>query len=387
MQLLQAKTTRSPPRGTNTSTALAVGQHKRLAAAAYTLCYGRAPLGAATAPVPALCRGAGEPAGPGCAHRGRPERRGCVPGGDGRGAGHGRGVPEPGGAGGPGCCRRRRAGRGARGRPRRAEPPPPPPRPRPPSAARSGAGGAPRQRSGMKEPSLPGTSLQRACRLLVAFCALHLSATLLYYLAGSALGPPGSPEPPPRRPPPANLSLPLSRPSPPAARARSPPAEPPPPPGPCPEPSPLLGECRPGRVWGLGQGPGAAAAAQPAGRRRGRRRRCRCARGASAGDSRARAPRVPPADGHCGRIPAEPVRGAVRMLPQARRSRTGGAPPLSGSAPTPPGWVSLWLSSGLGNFLWELYPKCCSCAMPRDGSGGLFALCGIFAALLCPRTC
>ncbi|NXN94719.1 B4GT1 galactosyltransferase, partial [Rhinopomastus cyanomelas] len=42
----------------------------------------------------------------------------------------------------------------------------------------------------MKEPSLPGTSLQRACRLLVAFCALHLSATLLYYLAGSALGPP-----------------------------------------------------------------------------------------------------------------------------------------------------------------------------------------------------
>ncbi|RMC22435.1 hypothetical protein DUI87_00749 [Hirundo rustica rustica] len=92
----------------------------------------------------------------------------------------------------------------------------------------------------MKEPSLPGTSLQRACRLLVAFCALHLSATLLYYLAGSALGPPGGPEPPPRRPPPANLSLPLSRPSPPAARARFPPAEAPPPPGPCPEPSPLL---------------------------------------------------------------------------------------------------------------------------------------------------
>ncbi|XP_074669569.1 beta-1,4-galactosyltransferase 1 isoform X2 [Strix aluco] len=94
----------------------------------------------------------------------------------------------------------------------------------------------------MKEPSLPGTSLQRACRLLVAFCALHLSATLLYYLAGSALGPPGSPEPPPRRPPPANLSLPLSRPPPPpaAARPRPPPASSPPPPGPCPEPSPLL---------------------------------------------------------------------------------------------------------------------------------------------------
>ncbi|XP_054665620.1 beta-1,4-galactosyltransferase 1 isoform X2 [Grus americana] len=133
---------------------------------------------------------------------------------------------------------RLRAGRGARGRPRREEPPPPPPRPRPPSAARRGAGGAPRQRSGMKEPSLPGTSLQRACRLLVAFCALHLSATLLYYLAGSALGPPGSPEPPPRRPPPANLSLPLSRPPPPTARPRPPPASPPT--GPCPDPSPLL---------------------------------------------------------------------------------------------------------------------------------------------------
>ncbi|KAJ7423151.1 Beta-1,4-galactosyltransferase 1 [Willisornis vidua] len=90
----------------------------------------------------------------------------------------------------------------------------------------------------MKEPSLPGTSLQRACRLLVAFCALHLSVTLLYYLAGSALRPPGSPEPPPRRPPPANLSLPLSHPPPPATRARPPPAQPPP--GPCPEPSPLL---------------------------------------------------------------------------------------------------------------------------------------------------
>ncbi|NXT27724.1 B4GT1 galactosyltransferase, partial [Syrrhaptes paradoxus] len=89
----------------------------------------------------------------------------------------------------------------------------------------------------MKEPSLPGTSLQRACRLLVAFCALHLSATLLYYLAGSALRPPGSPEPPPR-PPPANLSLPLSRPPPPVARLRPPPVSGPP--GPCPEPSPLL---------------------------------------------------------------------------------------------------------------------------------------------------
>ncbi|XP_062456629.1 beta-1,4-galactosyltransferase 1 [Rhea pennata] len=94
----------------------------------------------------------------------------------------------------------------------------------------------------MKEPALPGTSLQRACRLLVAFCALHLSATLLYYLAGSALGPPRSPEPPPRRPPPPN------HPPPPAPRTPGPPpASPPPPappavgpPPPCPDPSPLL---------------------------------------------------------------------------------------------------------------------------------------------------
>lgn len=134
----------------------------------------------------------------------------------------------------------------------------------------------------MKELSLPGTSLQRACRLLVAFCALHLSATLLYYLAGSALGPPGSPEPPPRRPLPANLSLPLSRPSPPAARARSPPPEPAP--GPCPEPSPLLGECRPGGVSGGRAGaapPGGARRRPSRGERRGGSRRSRGAVGAS----------------------------------------------------------------------------------------------------------
>ncbi|NP_990533.1 beta-1,4-galactosyltransferase 1 [Gallus gallus] len=100
----------------------------------------------------------------------------------------------------------------------------------------------------MKEPALPGTSLQRACRLLVAFCALHLSATLLYYLAGSSLTPPRSPEPPPRRPPPANLSLPPSRPPPPpAARPRPGPVSAQPrnlpdsaPSGLCPDPSPLL---------------------------------------------------------------------------------------------------------------------------------------------------
>uniref|UniRef100_A0A8D0GRR2 Beta-1,4-galactosyltransferase n=1 Tax=Sphenodon punctatus TaxID=8508 RepID=A0A8D0GRR2_SPHPU len=44
---------------------------------------------------------------------------------------------------------------------------------------------------------LPGTSLQKACRLLVLFCALHLSATLFYYLAGTSLSPQRSLEPPP----------------------------------------------------------------------------------------------------------------------------------------------------------------------------------------------
>ncbi|XP_069486884.1 beta-1,4-galactosyltransferase 1 [Ambystoma mexicanum] len=44
----------------------------------------------------------------------------------------------------------------------------------------------------MKDPPapqlLPGTTLQKACRLLVLFCALHLSVTLVYYLVGSERG-------------------------------------------------------------------------------------------------------------------------------------------------------------------------------------------------------
>ncbi|XP_004677775.1 PREDICTED: beta-1,4-galactosyltransferase 1 [Condylura cristata] len=35
--------------------------------------------------------------------------------------------------------------------------------------------------------AMPGASLQRACRLLVAVCALHLGVTLVYYLSGSDL--------------------------------------------------------------------------------------------------------------------------------------------------------------------------------------------------------
>lgn len=35
--------------------------------------------------------------------------------------------------------------------------------------------------------AMPGASLQRACRLLVAVCALHLGVTLVYYLVGRDL--------------------------------------------------------------------------------------------------------------------------------------------------------------------------------------------------------
>ena len=35
--------------------------------------------------------------------------------------------------------------------------------------------------------AMPGSSLQRACRLLVAVCALHLGVTLVYYLSGRDL--------------------------------------------------------------------------------------------------------------------------------------------------------------------------------------------------------
>ncbi|KAL8202845.1 UNVERIFIED_CONTAM: hypothetical protein K2H54_027045 [Gekko kuhli] len=50
----------------------------------------------------------------------------------------------------------------------------------------------------MKE--LPGAWLQKACRLLVVFCVLHLSAVLFYYyLAGSSTRSlQGNPEPSPR---------------------------------------------------------------------------------------------------------------------------------------------------------------------------------------------
>ncbi|XP_014814697.1 PREDICTED: beta-1,4-galactosyltransferase 1-like [Calidris pugnax] len=100
----------------------------------------------------------------------------------------------------------------------------------------------------MMEPSLPGTSLQRACRLLVAFCALHLSAPLLYSLAGSALGPP----PRRRRRDPAPTPPRCSVSAAPSGfrgggRGAPGPVPPPPPvrsdgapPGPCPDPSPLL---------------------------------------------------------------------------------------------------------------------------------------------------
>nr|XP_056704471.1 beta-1,4-galactosyltransferase 1 [Euleptes europaea] len=81
----------------------------------------------------------------------------------------------------------------------------------------------------MKE--LPGSWLQKACRLLVVFCALHLSAVLFYYLAGHARG---RPEPPPRGRPPSRpgASAPPRPETPPAPRTANL--------SHCPDPSPLL---------------------------------------------------------------------------------------------------------------------------------------------------
>lgn len=77
--------------------------------------------------------------------------------------------------------------------------------------------------------AMPGASLQRACRLLVAVCALHLGVTVVYYLAGRDLSrlprlvgvptpvqggssaaasgqPPGEPRPGGARPPPLSAT-------------------------------------------------------------------------------------------------------------------------------------------------------------------------------------
>ncbi|XP_062985109.1 beta-1,4-galactosyltransferase 1 [Elgaria multicarinata webbii] len=78
----------------------------------------------------------------------------------------------------------------------------------------------------MKE--LPGASLQKACRLLVCFCVLHLLAVVFYYLAGSTLSFQGSPEPPPRSLAPSRRE-PATRP----ADLSKPDVD-------CPDPSPLL---------------------------------------------------------------------------------------------------------------------------------------------------
>lgn len=45
---------------------------------------------------------------------------------------------------------------------------------------------------------LPGASLQKACRLIVLFCFLHLSVVFLYYFAGSTLNLQWKPDPAPR---------------------------------------------------------------------------------------------------------------------------------------------------------------------------------------------
>ncbi|XP_060092970.1 beta-1,4-galactosyltransferase 1 [Heteronotia binoei] len=79
----------------------------------------------------------------------------------------------------------------------------------------------------MKE--LPGASLQKACRLLVVFCVLHLSAVLFYYLAGNKGILQGNPEPSPR-----GMAGPLWRETTPTLIPDRVSKEP------CPDPSPLL---------------------------------------------------------------------------------------------------------------------------------------------------
>ncbi|XP_066470320.1 beta-1,4-galactosyltransferase 1 [Tiliqua scincoides] len=83
----------------------------------------------------------------------------------------------------------------------------------------------------MKE--LPGASLQKACRLLVLFCFLHLSVVFLYYFAGNRFNLQWNPEPaaaaPPRGPaPPHREPLGLK-----SGNLSKPDAD-------CPDPSPLL---------------------------------------------------------------------------------------------------------------------------------------------------
>lgn len=129
--------------------------------------------------------------------------------------------------------------------------------------------------------AMPGASLQRACRLLVAVCALHLGVTLVYYLSGRDLSrlpylvgvppppqagqPPGELRPPGAAPPPAGATAPPRR----GGSESSPVADPRPglasnltaAPGPpatalprpaCPEESPLLGKDSVGARGGLG---------------------------------------------------------------------------------------------------------------------------------------
>lgn len=45
--------------------------------------------------------------------------------------------------------------------------------------------------------------------------------------------------------------------------------------------------------------------------------------------------------------------------------------------------LGFWLPERLGNFLWELYPKYCSCAISQEGSDGLFVLCRLPQPFVC----
>lgn len=97
--------------------------------------------------------------------------------------------------------------------------------------------------------AMPGATLQRACRLLVAVCALHLGVTLVYYLSGRDLS---------RLPQLVGVSSPLQGGTNGAAASKQPPGEhrprgarPPPPLGVSPKPRP-----GPDSSSGAASGPG-----------------------------------------------------------------------------------------------------------------------------------
>lgn len=101
---------------------------------------------------------------------------------------------------------------------------------------------------------------------------------------------------------------------------------------------------------------------------------CGCDSGAAAHACRRRSLAAPGGGGLWENPRGAGVCGERGAHALARKAAASGPPALLGSAPCPSGWVSLWLSGRLGNFLWELYPKYSPCAISQEGSGGLSRL-------------